>query len=207
MNNPINPADALLLPPDHSIIVTSGETSDDQYDDDDDDDSNDSTGVEQPNLVYGHDFYDHRADDEDEVYVYQHLRSGVKEQVSDQRDGEKQLSGGIGSQHHDTMKVYKPRKSDAILSCPSCFNIVCMDCQRHERYANQFRAMFVMGIAVRWDLSMVYDDSVQGLVPYPTTSPASTTTTTKFPPPLAPRKQFITLSAVQTVKPLWPRWI
>lgn len=46
------------------------------------------------------------------------------------------------------------RKSDAILSCPCCFEILCMDCQRHERYANQFRAMFVMNIGVSWDVTI-----------------------------------------------------
>jgi hypothetical protein len=51
--------------------------------------------------------------------------------------------------------VLKPRTSDAILSCPRCFTTVCMDCQQHERYANQFRAMFVMNIGVDWNKRMV----------------------------------------------------
>ena len=38
-----------------------------------------------------------------------------------------------------TIEAYRPRRSDAVLSCPCCFNIVCMDCQRHKRYPNQFR--------------------------------------------------------------------
>jgi len=38
-----------------------------------------------------------------------------------------------------------------------------MDCQQHERYANQFRAMFVMNIGVDWNKRMVYDDAVGGL--------------------------------------------
>ena len=59
-----------------------------------------------------------------------------------------------------TMSLVKPRSSDAILSCPSCFNIVCMDCQQHEKYANQYRAMFVMNIGVDWNRKMVYDDAM-----------------------------------------------
>lgn len=35
-------------------------------------------------------------------------------------------------------------KSDAILSCPLCFTTLCVDCQQHAYYENQFRAMFVM---------------------------------------------------------------
>jgi hypothetical protein len=52
-------------------------------------------------------------------------------------------------------KILKPRYSDAVLSCPCCLQIVCMDCQRHERYTNQYRAMFVMNIGVCWDKYVV----------------------------------------------------
>ncbi|CEP19246.1 hypothetical protein [Parasitella parasitica] len=34
-------------------------------------------------------------------------------------------------------------KTDAILSCPMCFTTLCYSCQRHEKYVDQFRAMFV----------------------------------------------------------------
>ncbi|KAL2919528.1 hypothetical protein HK105_201175 [Polyrhizophydium stewartii] len=33
-------------------------------------------------------------------------------------------------------------KTDAVLSCPLCFTPVCYDCQQHELYSTQFRAMF-----------------------------------------------------------------
>jgi len=38
-----------------------------------------------------------------------------------------------------------------------------MDCQQHERYANQYRAMFVMNIGVDWSKRFWYDDAVGGL--------------------------------------------
>ena len=79
--------------------------------------------------------YDERLDDEDETYVNEQLR-GVK----------------------------KPRNSDAILSCPCCFRILSLDTQQHYKYANQFRAMFVMGIAVDWQHRLKYDNKAQGLV-------------------------------------------
>lgn len=41
-------------------------------------------------------------------------------------------------------KQRKGHKSDAVLSCPLCFTTLCVDCQQHARYENQFRAMFVM---------------------------------------------------------------
>ncbi|EFJ13520.1 hypothetical protein SELMODRAFT_122200, partial [Selaginella moellendorffii] len=40
------------------------------------------------------------------------------------------------------------RKSDAILSCPACFTTLCLDCQRHEIYVTQYRAMFVRNCRV-----------------------------------------------------------
>ncbi|KAG0364886.1 E2F-associated phosphoprotein-domain-containing protein [Gamsiella multidivaricata] len=33
--------------------------------------------------------------------------------------------------------------TDAILSCPMCLTQLCFDCQQHEFYSHQFRAMFV----------------------------------------------------------------
>jgi len=86
------------------------------------------------------DLYDEDADKNDEAYVYKHLRSGVEEPDS-------------------PTKVLKPRNSDAVLSCPCCFHIVCMDCQQHERYPNQYRAMFVMNILVKWDQKLVHNQN------------------------------------------------
>lgn len=153
--------------------------------------------------------YCENMDDEDEAWVYKHMRSGqeevvyVRRQQSQQEyqqqniDGDTKLQikcpkgeefserkavgiSGSGSsarntttknQHLDSEKsshlqkalLLKPRTSDAILSCPRCFNIVCMDCQQHERYASQFRAMFVMNIGVDWQKRMMYDDAIGGL--------------------------------------------
>ncbi|EFN57931.1 hypothetical protein CHLNCDRAFT_20299 [Chlorella variabilis] len=41
-------------------------------------------------------------------------------------------------------KMRGSHKSDALLSCPLCFTTLCIDCQQHAVYDNQFRAMFVM---------------------------------------------------------------
>jgi hypothetical protein len=148
-----------------AIVSTSGETSDDDEmsleanndkpdeDDKPDDDEDDDTR----RFTQADELFDAQLDDNDEAYVYKHLRSGVQETVTVKRDTERQ-----------EIKVFKPRNSDAVLSCPCCFQIVCMDCQRHDRYPNQYRAMFVMGITVRWDQRLVYDDKNKGLVQYDT---------------------------------------
>ncbi|KNC80342.1 hypothetical protein SARC_07300 [Sphaeroforma arctica JP610] len=38
--------------------------------------------------------------------------------------------------------------TDGVLSCPCCMTTLCMDCQRHEKYKQQYRAMFVMNVKV-----------------------------------------------------------
>ncbi|XP_058090278.1 uncharacterized protein LOC131236824 isoform X2 [Magnolia sinica] len=45
-------------------------------------------------------------------------------------------------------KKRKGRISDAVLSCPACFTTLCLDCQRHEKYLTQFRAMFVVNCKI-----------------------------------------------------------
>eukprot|EP00934_Nitzschia_sp_Nitz4_P000555 Nitzschia sp. Nitz4//scaffold8_size234185//39090//39971//NITZ4_001236-RA/size234185-processed-gene-0.145-mRNA-1//-1//CDS//3329559743//555//frame0 len=96
--------------------------------------------------------YDHKLDDEDEDYVYTNMRGGARKP---------------GLEEADLLQEPTQRRSDAVLSCPSCFNIVCMDCQRHQTYHNQFRAMFVMGITVNWNERLVYDQAREFLVPKP----------------------------------------
>lgn len=50
--------------------------------------------------------------------------------------------------------IQRPRQqqpvpnSDAVLNCPACMTTLCLDCQRHESYKTQYRAMFVMNCSV-----------------------------------------------------------
>ncbi|CAI9096978.1 OLC1v1033257C1 [Oldenlandia corymbosa var. corymbosa] len=51
----------------------------------------------------------------------------------------------------DELWVKKRRKgpnSDAVLTCPACFTTLCLDCQRHEKYLTQYRAMFVVNCKI-----------------------------------------------------------
>ncbi|XP_013885388.1 E2F-associated phosphoprotein [Austrofundulus limnaeus] len=48
--------------------------------------------------------------------------------------------------------------SDAILNCPACMTTLCLDCQRHEKYRTQYRAMFVMNCTVKRDELLRYKD-------------------------------------------------
>ena len=94
------------------------------------------------------DLYDRNLDDEDEAYVYRNMRGGRQETVmvraytTSATHSTSEPSSATESKDPPStpMQVLKPRNSDAVLSCPCCFNIVCMDCQRHQKYINQFRA-------------------------------------------------------------------
>jgi hypothetical protein len=46
--------------------------------------------------------------------------------------------------------------SDAVLNCPGCMSLLCMDCQRHTVYQHQYRAMFVTNCTVRYDQKLHY---------------------------------------------------
>ena len=136
-----------------------------------------------PNLL----FYDENLDEEDEVYVYKHMRGGISENVAVSTISSKRpISEAAASGNHSSgtgglplkstdetitegrqeqqVQMLKPRQSDAVLSCPCCFNTVCMDCQKHKRYANQYRAMFVLGVVVDWNHILVFDETHRGLV-------------------------------------------
>ena len=126
-----------------------------------DSDMDEGSVQHQSNIPPPDKLYNPNKDDEDEAWVYKHLRGGVEEPISitshqyNNQDSTNPAASNVkGSVPSLSQQVLKPRSSDAVISCPCCFQIVCMDCQRHERYANQFRAMFVMNIEVHWHLTL-----------------------------------------------------
>lgn len=212
-------------PPSSTAAAAAASCTPNHHDDEDENDSVDENEMKES--AGPEDFYCSNMDDEDEAYVYKHLRSGREETVhvrrayqqqqneAQERDDSKLLndmsteksSGQNTSNHLESTsngrngtngeeeeeqqlplsstattqmsnpqannllhqaRLLKPRTSDAILSCPRCFNVVCMDCQQHERYSNQYRAMFVMNIGVDWTKKMMYDDAIGGLKAYTT---------------------------------------
>nr|XP_057947290.1 E2F-associated phosphoprotein-like isoform X1 [Doryrhamphus excisus] len=52
--------------------------------------------------------------------------------------------------------------SDAVLNCPACMTTLCLDCQRHEKYRTQYRAMFVMNCTVKKDEVLRYQSQKEG---------------------------------------------
>ncbi|XP_022110335.1 E2F-associated phosphoprotein-like [Acanthaster planci] len=47
-------------------------------------------------------------------------------------------------------------KSDAVLNCPACLTTLCLDCQRHELYTHQYRAMFVLNCTIVRSERLIY---------------------------------------------------
>ncbi|KAI9263358.1 E2F-associated phosphoprotein-domain-containing protein [Phascolomyces articulosus] len=77
---------------------------------------------DQSKEVPSHDdlLYDPQMDDQDETWVINQIQKAAP-----------------------PGKERKEAKTDAILTCPLCFTPLCYNCQRHEKYPNQYRAMFV----------------------------------------------------------------
>jgi hypothetical protein len=132
-----------------SVVITSGESNNELSSDDD-------RGHDHWMESTVEDLYDDTADQNDERYVRNNLRSGITEFVSSFDDNE--TADNRQSHPASRLKDLKPRNSDAVLSCPCCFNIVCLDCQQHERFADQFRAMFVLNVVVHWESKLFYDE-------------------------------------------------
>jgi hypothetical protein len=95
-------------------------------------------------------FYDEGADLKDELWVtdkylrhHQPPRPTQKQQQQEKEKerGKKTRPDDWTSDRNDPLT--RPRRSDAVLSCPCCFTPLCYDCQRHDVYLSQYRAMFV----------------------------------------------------------------
>ncbi|NXD05749.1 EAPP protein, partial [Nothocercus nigrocapillus] len=66
---------------------------------------------------------------------------------------------GYRNQRRVQQQQQKPRavpNSDAVLNCPACMTTLCLDCQRHESYKTQYRAMFVMNCSVNKEEVLKY---------------------------------------------------
>ncbi|GMT19670.1 hypothetical protein PFISCL1PPCAC_10967, partial [Pristionchus fissidentatus] len=75
------------------------------------------------------DFYNPSEDDDNEEWVQERRRSSQGKEGKGRKVNSKQIRLEDGS--------------DAVLSCPGCMVLLTRDCQRHEVYNDQYRAMFV----------------------------------------------------------------
>lgn len=79
-------------------------------------------------------FYDEHADSEDEKWVRENLFHDGLLRKGDKKQDEEEWK----DLHDDEFQ----------LSCPCCFTLLCVQCQQHEEYENQFRAVFVKNCRV-----------------------------------------------------------
>uniref|UniRef100_T1IQM1 E2F-associated phosphoprotein n=1 Tax=Strigamia maritima TaxID=126957 RepID=T1IQM1_STRMM len=120
---------------------------DDIYFDSDDSDSGNETTAEKPTekkkkkrpIPTDEDlFYDPDMDDADQKWVDDYRRSCQPQTTA------------------STSKSQKLPNSDAVLNCPACMSQLCLDCQRHDVYTNQYRAMFVQNCSINMSETLKY---------------------------------------------------
>ncbi|KAK6028825.1 glucosidase II beta subunit-like protein [Ostertagia ostertagi] len=75
------------------------------------------------------DFYDPEEDEQNEKWMQQRRKrtTGISSASKTEKEARPRIDGN----------------SDAVLSCPGCMVLLTRDCQRHEIYNDQYRAMFV----------------------------------------------------------------
>ena len=119
------------------------------------------------NMHLGEDpLYDPRADDSDEEWMNRKRGCNCLSQVDTKKgknnnrtvtDDVKNQSNGSSNIKTTITTTSSPWKSDAILNCPACISLLCTDCQRHEVYHTQYRAMFVFNCAVDFQEKLQFD--------------------------------------------------
>ena len=87
-------------------------------------------------------FYDPNADDEDQKWADDLRKKYTNQNVAKNKE-------------------QKMPNSDAVLNCPACFMVLCLDCQRHEIYDSQYRAMFVLNCTVDHSQQLKYPKQEQ----------------------------------------------
>lgn len=91
-------------------------------------------------------FYDPDIDDQNQKWVdKQRSRYYPTKPGSDTHPSSDKTTPSGGCQSKPNMAA---AKSDAILNCPACMTTLCLDCQRHELYPTQYRAMFVLNCLI-----------------------------------------------------------
>ena len=81
--------------------------------------------------------YDPNADEDDQSWI-------------DSKRARHSLSEEIDI-HSNRMQTHKKcENSDAVLNCAGCLSLLSLDCQRHELYKTQYRAMFVFNCDINF---------------------------------------------------------
>ncbi|KFQ17256.1 E2F-associated phosphoprotein, partial [Merops nubicus] len=139
------------------------------------------TGPATTSKYYDDIYFDSDSEDEDKIVAQDTRRNGKHQQrrvlsndellydpEEDSRDQEWVDSQRRG--YHNGRRALPQQRqrkpaavpnSDAVLNCPACMTTLCLDCQRHESYKTQYRAMFVMNCVVNKDEVLKYRKKVK----------------------------------------------
>ena len=71
-------------------------------------------------------------------------------------DSQRPRTTTIGINEDQKRTNRRQMNSDATLNCPACMALVCLDCQRHEIYRTQYRAMFVFNCRIDFTERLQY---------------------------------------------------
>ncbi|XP_033125896.1 E2F-associated phosphoprotein-like [Anneissia japonica] len=118
------------------------ECYDDIYFDSDEEDA--KTGKSKHKVLTNEELmYDPDIDDDNQQWIDKQRKMYHPNQLPSGSD-----PSSAGSSRTTTKVSNKAPLSDAVLNCPACMTTLCLDCQRHEKYHQQFRAMFVLNCKI-----------------------------------------------------------
>jgi len=135
------PLESSKKPSEQEASKKSSDRYDDVYfDSDEEDDSIQETKKRRSIKSDAELFYDPTADEDDEKWLHKHRYEGVNANA-------KQKSPRAEKKEEFSLPEDE-LPSDAVLNCPGCMGTLCVTCQRHSVYNNQYRAVFVIDCKV-----------------------------------------------------------
>lgn len=118
------------------------------FDSDEDDDEKKKSSEKRRFMTDDELFYDPSSDAKDQAWIDKKRRKSYGESTalpppSPKGSKEASTSGAVQQNSSGSTSSTPLPSTDAVLNCPACFTTVCHDCQRHDLYVGQYRAMFV----------------------------------------------------------------
>lgn len=81
-----------------------------------------------------------KSDEGNEELFYDPLADEADEEWIERKRNEYLCPGDNGPcTSSDKLSGKRIKNSDAVLNCPSCMTLLCLDCQRHQDYKTQYR--------------------------------------------------------------------
>ncbi|RLN48005.1 hypothetical protein BBJ28_00000393 [Nothophytophthora sp. Chile5] len=121
-------------------------------------------GDEEDDAIEPDPLYDEQLDAADEKWVQMNIRESCDDGVVEGRRVA-MLMRCSGCVPHAGGDRAKGPETDATLCCPCCFVTVCMACERHATFTNQYRAAAAVNCRVKKDEILTYTSNGGSSVP------------------------------------------